>query len=79
MTCPHTILDWRVINTISSCSNTFILWNSNSVFLHLVLKDEICQSLPNNIKPKVAWPVWNQNGNGTGAMTTVKNEVFIGL
>ena len=23
--------------------------------------------------------VWNQNKNGTGAMTTVKNEVFIGL
>ena len=34
MTRPHTVLDRRVINILSSCSpeNTFILWNSNSVF-----------------------------------------------
>ena len=32
-----------------------------------------------SIKPKLGWPVWNLDGNGTGTMTTAKNEVFIGL
>ena len=30
------------------------------------------------MKTKLAWPVWNENGNGTRAMTTTKNEVLLG-
>ena len=32
-----------------------------------------------SIKPKLAWPVWNYDENGTGATTPAKNEVFVGL
>ena len=31
-----------------------------------------------SIKPKLGWPVWNLDGNGTGTTTTAKNEVLLG-
>ena len=39
------------------------------------------KKIEHQLKSKLAWPlvqrVWSQNKNGTKAMTTAKNEVFI--
>ena len=46
--------------------------------LFSMLKTPFCKYWT-SVKPKLMWPVWNQNGNSTGTMTTATNEVFIGL
>ena len=42
-----------------------------------MLKTPFCKYWT-SVKPKLVWPVWNWNRNGTGTTAAAKNEVFIG-